>query len=90
VIDGVCKKSRSDARIDANTILLGKEASDSMKLLLENVNILLTSEVSANVKTVCLKLLLFLVTASDDIDQNKFLPHVMNTGVFEQLLHVSV
>lgn len=60
-----------------------------MKLILEHVNVLLIGECGVpNLKSLCLKLLLLLVTACDDLADNPFLQHAMTFGIFEELVQV--
>ncbi|XP_054063032.1 armadillo-like helical domain-containing protein 3 isoform X5 [Rissa tridactyla] len=59
-----------------------------MKNLMESLDSLLCAEGSESLKSLCLKLLLCLVTVTDNISQNTILEYVMINSIFEAILQI--
>uniref|UniRef100_A0A1B6C119 Armadillo-like helical domain-containing protein n=1 Tax=Clastoptera arizonana TaxID=38151 RepID=A0A1B6C119_9HEMI len=56
--------------------------------LLEHCNNLLNGNNPASLKSLCLKLLLVLVTGADNVSQNTLLEYMMMNSIFEILIHL--
>ncbi|KAL0270068.1 UNVERIFIED_CONTAM: hypothetical protein PYX00_007600 [Menopon gallinae] len=93
LIDSMYKRSSSDFAFDVIDNLIGFDAApQKVKQLLEHITNFLTGEYPDSFKSLCLKLLLVLVTASENVSQNTILEYMMITSIFEplvQLLKVS-
>lgn len=59
-----------------------------MKDLMESLDSLLCGDGSESLKALCLKLLLCLVTVTDNISQNTILEYVMINSIFEAILQI--
>lgn len=63
-------------------------AQQKVKQLLDHITNFLTGEYPASFKSLCLKLLLVLVTATENVSQNTLLEYMMITSIFEPLVQV--
>ncbi|CAL8269431.1 unnamed protein product [Gadus morhua 'NCC'] len=74
---------------DIINMLMGFDKAElRMKDLMESLDSLLCGDGSESLKSLCLKLLLCLVTVTDNISQNTILEYVMINSIFEAILQV--
>ncbi|KAF7216367.1 armadillo-like helical domain-containing protein 3 [Nothobranchius furzeri] len=86
---GVHHKNKSASGFDIINMLMGfDKAEQRMKDLMERLDSLLCGDGSESLKSLCLKLLLCLVTVTDNISQNTLLEYVMINSIFEAILQV--
>ncbi|XP_075895036.1 armadillo-like helical domain-containing protein 3 isoform X2 [Nelusetta ayraudi] len=86
---GVHQKNKSASGFDIINMLMGfDKAEQRMKDLMERLDGLLCGEGSESLKSLCLKLLLCLVTVTDNISQNTILEYVMINSIFEAILQI--
>uniref|UniRef100_A0A3P8WKY5 Armadillo like helical domain containing 3 n=1 Tax=Cynoglossus semilaevis TaxID=244447 RepID=A0A3P8WKY5_CYNSE len=86
---GVHQKNRSASGFDIINLLMGfDKAEQRMKDLMERLDSLLCGEGSESLKSLCLKLMLCLVTVTDNISQNTILEYVMINSIFEAILRI--
>uniref|UniRef100_A0A3Q3IPA2 Armadillo-like helical domain-containing protein n=1 Tax=Monopterus albus TaxID=43700 RepID=A0A3Q3IPA2_MONAL len=84
---GVHQKNKSASGFDIINVLMGfDKAEQRMKDLMERLDSLLCGDGSESLKSLCLKLLLCLVTVTDNISQNTILEYVMINSIFEAIL----
>uniref|UniRef100_A0A8C6GZL8 Armadillo-like helical domain containing 3 n=2 Tax=Mus TaxID=862507 RepID=A0A8C6GZL8_MUSSI len=89
LIRGVHQKNKSTSGFDIINMLMGFDKAElCMKNLMESLDSLLCAEGSESLKSLCLKLLLCLVTVTDNISQNTILEYVMINSIFEAILQV--
>eukprot|EP00058_Branchiostoma_floridae_P015566 XP_002601054.1 hypothetical protein BRAFLDRAFT_61728 [Branchiostoma floridae] len=89
LIRGVYGKSLGDYGFDIINILVGFDAAEvQMQRLIESVHSILTGDNPAGLKTLSLKLLLILVTATDNVSQNTILEYIMINSVFESVVQI--
>eukprot|EP00079_Xenopus_tropicalis_P018649 XP_004920747.2 PREDICTED: UPF0668 protein C10orf76 homolog [Xenopus tropicalis] len=70
-------------------MLMGFDKAElRMKNLMESLDLLLCGDGSESLKSLCLKLLLCLVTVTDNISQNTILEYVMINSIFEAILQI--
>nr|XP_056705550.1 armadillo-like helical domain-containing protein 3 isoform X2 [Euleptes europaea] len=87
LIRGVHQKNKSTSGFDIINMLMGFDKAEMcMKNLMESLDSLLCAEGSESLKSLCLKLLLCLVTVTDNISQNTILEYVMINSIFEAIL----
>uniref|UniRef100_A0A674GHD0 Armadillo like helical domain containing 3 n=1 Tax=Taeniopygia guttata TaxID=59729 RepID=A0A674GHD0_TAEGU len=87
LIRGVHQKNKSTSGFDIINMLVGFDKAElCMKNLMESLDSLLCAEGSESLKSLCLKLLLCLVT--DNISQNTILEYVMINSIFEAILQI--
>lgn len=90
LIDTVYRKSSSEYAFDVINNLIGFDvAEQKVRQLLEHMTHFLTGDYPNSFKSLCLKLLLILVTASENVSQNTILEYMMITSIFEPLVQVS-
>uniref|UniRef100_A0A3B3YQ26 Armadillo-like helical domain-containing protein n=1 Tax=Poecilia mexicana TaxID=48701 RepID=A0A3B3YQ26_9TELE len=86
---GVHQKNKSASGFDIINMLMGfDKAERRMKDLMERLDSLLCGDSSESLKSLCLKLLLCLVTVTDNISQNTILEYVMINSIFEAILQI--
>ncbi|CAG5929120.1 unnamed protein product [Menidia menidia] len=86
---GVHQKNKSASGFDIINMLMGfDKAEQRMKDLMERLDCLLCGDGSESLKSLCLKLLLCLVTVTDNISQNTILEYVMINSIFEAILQI--
>ncbi|XP_052395110.1 armadillo-like helical domain-containing protein 3 isoform X2 [Carassius gibelio] len=86
---GVHQKNRSATGFDIINMLMGFDKAElRMKELMESLDALLCGDGSQSLKSLCLKLLLCLVTVTDNISQNTILEYVMINSIFEAILQI--
>ncbi|KAJ8001577.1 hypothetical protein DPEC_G00170920 [Dallia pectoralis] len=86
---GVHQKNKSASGFDIINMLMGFDKAElRMKDLMESLDSLLCGEGSESLKALCLKLLLCLVTVTDNISQNTILEYVMINSIFEAILQI--
>ncbi|XP_041124842.1 armadillo-like helical domain-containing protein 3 isoform X2 [Polyodon spathula] len=84
---GVHQKNKSTSGFDIINMLMGFDKAElRMKDLMESLDTLLCGDGSESLKSLCLKLLLCLVTVTDNISQNTILEYVMINSIFEAIL----
>ncbi|XP_045424506.1 armadillo-like helical domain-containing protein 3 isoform X3 [Lemur catta] len=89
LIRGVHQKNKSTSGFDIINMLIGFDKAElCMKNLMESLDSLLCAEGSESLKSLCLKLLLCLVTVTDNISQNTILEYVMINSIFEAILQI--
>ncbi|MEE6486111.1 hypothetical protein FKM82_014508 [Ascaphus truei] len=87
LIRGVHQKNKPTSGFDIINMLMGFDKAEvRMKNLMESLDVLLCGEGSESLKSLCLKLLLCLVTVTDNISQNTILEYVMINSIFEAIL----
>lgn len=85
----VFKKSAAEPSFDViRTIFEFDQMDEKMKLLLTQCNNILTGEVTENVRAMCLKLLLVIVTGTDNVSQNVLLEYVMIHSLFDAFVRL--
>uniref|UniRef100_W5KR15 Armadillo like helical domain containing 3 n=1 Tax=Astyanax mexicanus TaxID=7994 RepID=W5KR15_ASTMX len=86
---GVHQKNKSATGFDIINMLVGFDKAElRMKDLMESLDSLLCGDGSESLKSLCLKLLLCLVTVTDNISQNTLLEYVMINSIFEAILQI--
>ncbi|XP_043078367.1 LOW QUALITY PROTEIN: armadillo-like helical domain-containing protein 3 [Puntigrus tetrazona] len=86
---GVHQKNKSSTGFDIINMLMGFDKAElRMKELMESLDSLLCGDGSESLKSLCLKLLLCLVTVTDNISQNTILEYVMINSIFEAILQI--
>lgn len=86
---GVHQKNKSATGFDIINMLMGFDKAElRMKDLLESLDALLCGDGSESLKSLCLKLLLCLVTVTDNISQNTILEYVMINSIFEAIIQI--
>ncbi|XP_069756329.1 armadillo-like helical domain-containing protein 3 isoform X3 [Narcine bancroftii] len=89
LIRGVHQKNKPTSGFDIINMLMGFDKADlRMKNLVESLDSLLCGDGSESLKSLCLKLLLCLVTVTDNISQNTILEYVMINSIFEAILQI--
>ncbi|KAK2816597.1 hypothetical protein Q7C36_022868 [Tachysurus vachellii] len=86
---GVHHNNKSATGFDIINMLVGFDKAEiRMKDLMESLDGLLCGDGSEILKSLCLKLLLCLVTVTDKISQNTILEYVMINSIFEAILQI--
>uniref|UniRef100_A0A6I8R8T8 Armadillo like helical domain containing 3 n=1 Tax=Xenopus tropicalis TaxID=8364 RepID=A0A6I8R8T8_XENTR len=89
LIRGVHQKNKPTSGFDIINMLMGFDKAElRMKNLMESLDLLLCGDGSESLKSLCLKLLLCLVTVTDNISQNTILEYVMINSIFEAILQI--
>uniref|UniRef100_A0A1A9WGZ5 DUF1741 domain-containing protein n=1 Tax=Glossina brevipalpis TaxID=37001 RepID=A0A1A9WGZ5_9MUSC len=85
----IYKKSSADSTYDILNEIFGYDQMDKwMKKLMDYCNQILLGEVLENARFMCLKLLLVLVTGTDNVSQNVLLEHLMMNTLFEAFVRL--
>lgn len=71
-----------------NTMMGFGDAEQNMKMLISHCNSFLISEAVDSPRSLCLKLLLILVTGADNVSQNVLLEYVMMNSLFDSLVRL--
>ena len=80
------KKKVSEFACDPLTLLLSPQGDDcTMKELIEDMGRLVTDQFPVSIKNLCFKLMLLMLTADQDVNENSLLPFFMVNSVFEDL-----
>lgn len=83
------KSSALESGFDIINTLLGfGEVEEKMKTLISHCNNFLISEAPDSPRSLCLKLLLILVTGTDNVSQNVLLEYVMMNSLFDSLVRL--
>uniref|UniRef100_A0A3B3T120 Armadillo like helical domain containing 3 n=1 Tax=Paramormyrops kingsleyae TaxID=1676925 RepID=A0A3B3T120_9TELE len=86
---GVHQKNKPSSGFDIINMLMGFDKAEArMKDLMESLDALLCGDGSESLKGLCLRMLLCLVTVTDNISQNTLLEYVMINSIFEAILQV--
>lgn len=89
LVRGIYHKKMMDYGFDIINILVGfDEAELQMKILVENLNVILVGESPVSLKNLSLKLLLILLTAADNVSQNTIVEYLMINSVFESIVKI--
>ncbi|KAK2175816.1 hypothetical protein NP493_705g02072 [Ridgeia piscesae] len=87
LIRGVFKKSIGEYGFDVINMLVGFDGADSqMQVFVEQLNRFLTGDFPAPLKDLALRVILVLVTATDNVSQNTVLEYLMLNSVFESII----
>lgn len=70
------------------SILPVEDFAYNMKTLIQRCRHILDSEHRDSPRDVCLKLLLIILTAEDDINRNSIVEHIMINDLFDQFIHL--
>ncbi|XP_073997892.1 armadillo-like helical domain-containing protein 3 [Rhodnius prolixus] len=82
-------KTSGQCGFDVIDILMGFDTAEQrMRLLLCHCNTILNGDGAPNLKSLCLKLLLLMVTGNDNVSQNTLLEFVMLFSIFETLIQL--
>uniref|UniRef100_A0A023F2T1 Armadillo-like helical domain-containing protein n=1 Tax=Triatoma infestans TaxID=30076 RepID=A0A023F2T1_TRIIF len=82
-------KTSGQCGFDVIDILMGFDTAEQrMRLLLSHCNTILNGDAPPNLKSLCLKLLLLMVTGNDNVSQNTLLEFVMLISIFETLIQL--
>ncbi|KAI9579757.1 armadillo-like helical domain-containing protein 3 isoform X2 [Glossina fuscipes] len=85
----IYKKSSADNTYDILNEIFGYDEMDKwMKKLMDYCNQILLGEVLENARFMCLKLLLVLVTGTDNVSQNVLLEHLMMNTLFDSFVRL--
>ncbi|KAI6650904.1 hypothetical protein LOD99_5744 [Oopsacas minuta] len=82
------KKKIAESTSDPLSLLFTPDNEDAMKNLIKNMSRILTDEYPISLKNLCLKLMLLMLTAEQDVNDNAMLPFFMSTSVFEPLKQI--
>ncbi|KAG7298693.1 hypothetical protein JYU34_017100 [Plutella xylostella] len=83
------QKAAQDPTLNLKAVLIGTEhANMRMQKLLEHCHTLLSGDVADSLKSMVLKLLLVIVTGSDDIDDNPLVDYLMLHCLFDPLVQL--
>uniref|UniRef100_A0A0K8TR82 Armadillo-like helical domain-containing protein n=1 Tax=Tabanus bromius TaxID=304241 RepID=A0A0K8TR82_TABBR len=89
LFQAIFKKSSAEPTFDViRTIFEFQEMDDKMKSLLTQCNNILLGDVCENARFMCLKLLLVIVTGTDNVSQNIILEYVMLHSLFDSFVHL--
>lgn len=85
----VFKKSAAEPTFDViRTIFEFKVMDEQMKTLLKHCHEILIGDISENARFMCLKLLLVLVTGTDNVSQNVLLEYLMIHSLFDAFVRL--
>uniref|UniRef100_A0A8C9VQH4 Armadillo like helical domain containing 3 n=1 Tax=Scleropages formosus TaxID=113540 RepID=A0A8C9VQH4_SCLFO len=89
LLRGVHQRNKSTSGFDIINMLMGFDKAElRMKALMESLDAQLCGDRSHSLKSLCFKLLLCLVTVTDNISQNTILEYVMINSIFEAILQI--
>ena len=81
-----CMMKKSNGFVQA--ILPEEDLAKTMKTLIERCNDILVSERLDSPRDVCLKLLLIVLTGSDNLNQNSIIEHLMANNLFDTFIRL--
>lgn len=85
----IFKKSSTDSSFNCLNEIFGNEQMDkSMRRLMNNCNQILLGEVAESARFMCLKLLLVIVTGTDNISQNALLEYLTTYTLFDEFVRL--
>uniref|UniRef100_A0A8D8LKT2 UPF0668 protein C10orf76 homolog n=2 Tax=Cacopsylla melanoneura TaxID=428564 RepID=A0A8D8LKT2_9HEMI len=88
LMSSVLRKQREHC-VDIITVLLGLDGVEKqMKHVIRHCNTFLAGDQPASLKSLCLKLVLIIVTGLDNINQNNILEYLMLNNMFETLVQL--
>ncbi|XP_039282557.1 armadillo-like helical domain-containing protein 3 [Nilaparvata lugens] len=89
VVSSFYKKALGDCGFNVINILVGfDEAEERMRTLLYHCNNFLSGDNPVSLKSLCLKLLLLIVTGTENVSQNTLLEYIMMNSIFETLIQL--
>ncbi|RZF43949.1 hypothetical protein LSTR_LSTR006757 [Laodelphax striatellus] len=89
VVSSFYKRALGDCGFNVINILVGfDEAEERMRMLLYHCNNFLSGDNPVSLKSLCLKLLLLIVTGTENVSQNTLLEYIMMNSIFETLIQL--
>jgi hypothetical protein len=89
LIKVVFQKTWANSGFDVLDVLIGFESAElQMQNLVESVNNILISDLPVSVKNLALKLILIMITVTDNISQNVLMEYLMVNSLFESLMNI--
>ena len=86
IIRDCFKKKLAEFSSDPLSLLFTPpDNEEAMQTLITDMSRILTDEFPISLKNLCLKLMLLMLTAEQDVNDNVMLPFFMNNSVFEPL-----
>lgn len=85
----IYRKSGAESTFDVISTMIGfQEAEEQMKRLFNRCNELLKSDAPHSPREMCLKLLLVLLTGTDNVSQNVLLEYIMINSLFDSFVRL--